>query len=521
MKDRKNERKQKLNDALSGIRSEYVRDAELTPATVFSGDRPRSAVTKWVIVAAATVALVAVMFTCFILNGVVRERWGQPGTTSQNPASSITETPGTTGTPNTTGAQITTESPITTTAPESTEVPETTGIPEGTTEPFTTESPITTETPETTTAPEGQKDPESGLTFTKAADGKSWIVSKIEAVNKAKEDDTYYSVIIPSEYEGLPVTELGTGAYKGDGTLLSVTLSEGITRIGAHAFSRGNVIRINIPGTVTCIEEDAFYFSGLKEITLSEGLKSIGSSAFFNCELTALRLPESLESIGNGAFLNNDKLTSICIPAGVTNIGEGAFGRFTEVQVAEGNPYYVNINGCIIDTRTHEVVAMNKNAVIPDDAGVTRITSAMGVGETLYVPASVEVIGNGAIGERDGESRLYSSVKKVIFAPGSHLKILEDSALEGGEFEELRLPDGLEVIGERAFRCCKIQKLIIPASVKSIGEETFSYQGKYVEIIYEGTVAEWKKLAANGISDYWAECGPVICTDGTTTITGE
>ena len=49
----------------------------------------------------------------------------------------------------------------------------------------------------------------------------------------------------------------------------------------------------------------------------------------------------------------------------------------------------------------------------------------------------------------------------------------------------LRLPDGLETVGDGWFTGCIIEKLIVPSSVKMFRQRAFSYCVKLREIVFE------------------------------------
>lgn len=68
--------------------------------------------------------------------------------------------------------------------------------------------------------------------------------------------------------------------------LKSITIPEGITKIGNNAFAGNNFAEIHIPSTVTEIGGYAFstkeYLTDPCTLTLPEGLTTIGSYAFRN-----------------------------------------------------------------------------------------------------------------------------------------------------------------------------------------------------------------------------------------------
>ena len=169
------------------------------------------------------------------------------------------------------------------------------------------------------------------------------------------------------------VTEIDDAAFRNCSALTSITIPEGVVRIGKLAFAEcSSLTSITIPKTVTQIESGEIwigdnYYHGhlftncpcLTSIVVEEGnpryksiqngngiidkttntliagdqttiipdsVTSIGESAFRNCDaLTSITIPDSVTSIGESAFRNCDALTSVTIPDSVTSIGGCAF----------------------------------------------------------------------------------------------------------------------------------------------------------------------------------------------------
>ena len=108
----------------------------------------------------------------------------------------------------------------------------------------------------------------------------------------------------------------------------SVTIPEGVTRIGDRAFSWcKRLTSVVIPEGVTSIGEKAFAgCMRLSSVTIPESVTSIGGGAFDGCEsLTSITIPEGVTRIGGYTFSGCTSLTSITIPDGVTSIGGSAF----------------------------------------------------------------------------------------------------------------------------------------------------------------------------------------------------
>jgi hypothetical protein len=89
-----------------------------------------------------------------------------------------------------------------------------------------------------------------GLAYELINDGAAYRVRKGTVSSGA--------VIIPADYDGLPVTEIGNDAFDWM-SLTSVTIPTSVTTIGEYAFYNTSLTSITIPASVTSIGEGAFY----------------------------------------------------------------------------------------------------------------------------------------------------------------------------------------------------------------------------------------------------------------------
>lgn len=192
--------------------------------------------------------------------------------------------------------------------------------------------------------------------------------------------------------------------------ITAVSLSDGLTSIGAYAFERcTGITKITIPDSVTSIGNGAFYgCNNLEEITLSNNITEISRSMFLGCSsLSHIEIPYGATKIGVGAFWGCTGLTSVTIPSSVTSIGAYAFlscNNLTEVHISDVaawcgitfekdsdytcNPLYLGAD-LYLDG---ELIS---DLVIPD--GVEKISAYAFVGyqslNTVTVPSSVISVG--------------------------------------------------------------------------------------------------------------------------------
>lgn len=97
--------------------------------------------------------------------------------------------------------------------------------------------------------------------------------------------------------------------------MTEVTIPEGFTSIGKHAFHDQKISSLTMPSSMEIIDDSAFEsVSTLTSLTLNNGLKEIGWDAFGWTGVNNLILPESIEIIDKYAFSMVD---NIIIPASV------------------------------------------------------------------------------------------------------------------------------------------------------------------------------------------------------------
>ena len=197
----------------------------------------------------------------------------------------------------------------------------------------------------------------SGIIYELSESGAYYSVTGIEAGIYADE------LLIPDEYNGLPVCEIADGAFEGNADITSVQMGAGLHRIGERAFADCiNLKTVNIPEEVADIGGEAFsgclslalveyqaadagsndtnIFSGAGNggdgITLyiAESVLSLPANLFFvigvnslHPNLTAIEIAENsrLEEIGEGAFKECLKLKEVSLPASVKKICAEAF----------------------------------------------------------------------------------------------------------------------------------------------------------------------------------------------------
>lgn len=183
--------------------------------------------------------------------------------------------------------------------------------------------------------------PTDGLAYTLLSGGTAYACSGIGGAT-----DT--DIVIASEYNGLPVTEIQGSAFRNNTSITSVKIPDTVKRFtSGYVFSGCTSLRsVNIGKGF----EDFYPWSGtfegcsnLENVTLNNNIKSIGYNCFANCKISIIDLPNKLLSVGASAFYNNT-LTEIVLPDTVNAIGDYAFDRnqMTKATILATTPPTLN-----------------------------------------------------------------------------------------------------------------------------------------------------------------------------------
>jgi len=278
-----------------------------------------------------------------------------------------------------------------------------------------------------------------------------------------------------------PLKEIPQGAFIDCKTLVSITIPNGVTSIGAFSYSltsitvdsgnpnyaseggilynkakteivyvpRGKNGNIIIPNSVTSIGEQAFNnCTGLTDITISAGVTSIVSYAFYGCTgLTGnITIPAGVMSIGQGAFSNCTGLTSVTFAADsqLQTIGDYAFRDCTSLTSV---------------TIPNSVTSIGE-AAFCDCTSLTRIT----------IPSSVTYIGDNAF-------RNCTSLTSVTIQSGV-TSIVRFAFFGCSSLTSVTIPSSVTSIGIGAFWECTSLTSVTISRRTALGEQAFPPQAR-------------------------------------------
>ncbi|MBR4081316.1 MAG: leucine-rich repeat domain-containing protein, partial [Clostridia bacterium] len=238
----------------------------------------------------------------------------------------------------------------------------------------------------------------------------------------------------------------GTGAmadsYYGDlpwwdshQTITDVTIGEGVTRIGKHAFySFQSLAEISIPASVESIGYEAFRSGTVSSVTFAPNsrLTTIDDYAFnYLVSLKQIILPASVESIGDGAFASCGALETVTFEEG---------SRLSSLGY---KPFFC----------CYSLTAIS----IPES-----VTACKTIDGVLY--------------SGDGTTLLLYPAGKTdeAFTTPAGVTTIAESALYYVQFRTVTLSEGVTTIGNDAFfGCNSMQSVSLPSTLTSIGSYAF------------------------------------------------
>ncbi len=160
---------------------------------------------------------------------------------------------------------------------------------------------------------------ENSIVFDIIDGKKEYRVVSIEELNDG-------NIIIPSEYNGLPVTEIGERAFAGESKVVSVYIPDSVVVIGEQAFDDcRNLESIRLPQYLEVIPAGMTRNTSIETITIPDSVKRIESRAFCTARIKDIVIPDSVEYIGYEAFYFCGNLETVTIGSNIQEIQPYAF----------------------------------------------------------------------------------------------------------------------------------------------------------------------------------------------------
>ena len=317
--------------------------------------------------------------------------------------------------------------------------------------------------------------------FKSISSGKAYAV-------KARSTNIKGQITIPSEYNGLPVTQIYNAGFQNcTGLIGNLVIPDSITVISGSAFKgcTGFNGTLTLPNGLVTISSNAFQgctgFTG--DLVIPDSVTSIGESCFLDVGFNGtLTISKNIKIIQNNAFAKNTMYQgttfagSLVIPEGVTEIGYSAFSNnkgFTgalvipdsvvRIGATTGSMYNSDEGRTFMYCSGFTSLKLSDNLI---SIGDNAFHSCTGLTGTLTIPNGITKI----------EDNTFNSCRNLTgLVIGSGVKIIENYAFaDSGCVGELVIPDNVETIGQWAFQqAYNLTSIVIGKGVRMIEPRAF------------------------------------------------
>lgn len=324
-----------------------------------------------------------------------------------------------------------------------------------------------------------------------------------------------------------------------------LVIAEGVTEIGEYSFYEwGQIEELTLPSSLIRIGREAFWRCGkIKQIHFSEGLQTIGSYAFGSCPIDILDLPKTLTKIEESVFSGFKQLVELNMPDSLVSIGDRAFRDCSSLRSVK-LPAHLKVipeslfSGC----EALEQVQM------PDDLEVIEryaFSDCLKL-KSITLPNSVRIVADSAFeSEEFDDGRLHYCITNYItnkndctvsakewngrldipssISHGGRAFIVNGLNFYGCKgLTAVRIPDTISTIPECAFSGCKsLREVEIPSSVTTIAAEAFYGCEALRSIELPDAVTE---ITENLFKGCWrlrkVKLGPMVTTIGESAFEG-
>ena len=318
--------------------------------------------------------------------------------------------------------------------------------------------------------------------------GDSWITEK-EWIYKVTDgmatildlDPTEQDLVIPAQlYDSSErVVGIGDGAFRGDTTIKTISLPDGLTTIGLESFNGCTcLMSVSLPSSLTTINNFAFRgCSSLTSITIPPNVTSFGGLVFDGCSsLKTAVLPSHLSlyhqfASGSGYTFENcsDDLKIFRYSGDYQIVADANLTNSIYAGCTWAKSVVINANTTNIANSAFSECTGFTSLTIPDrvtSIGASAFDGCIGL-TAITLGSRVKSIGNYAF-------RNCSRVKSLTL-PAS-VESIGASSFYGWEgISSLTIPANVRTIGSQAFRgCTGITTVLIPSNVTSIGTSAFN-----------------------------------------------
>ena len=218
--------------------------------------------------------------------------------------------------------------------------------------------------------------------------------------------------------------------------------------------------------------------------------------------VAALFIPETIDghtvtAIGNRAFKGNLRLAAVTIPDTVTEIGQDAFSGCRNLTSVSLSNNLDSIYESAFESTAISTLSLPSKLTRLDRKAFANCTNL----QHVSIPATLTTTTYGTISDDwNGPFNGCSSLNSVSFAEGI-TSILSHLFENCNGIREIKIPDGVALIGENAFKNSTLTSIDIPGSVTSIESKAFNSCANLISIKLPDSVTDMGTAVFEGCSN--------------------
>ena len=324
------------------------------------------------------------------------------------------------------------------------------------------------------------------------------------------------TVEIPSEVNGITVTEIGKDVFKDNKNVGRLIIPDSVTKLGYRMCSGCTALsEVRLPAGLTVIPDEAFDgCSSLRTVNFPDTLKEIRSDAFCGTDLTEFIAPDSLTNVWSYAFKDCAALSTVELK-NVRSVGDGAFENCTALRS-------IRLSDKMTELSDHIFDGCSSLADIDMPDNPIAVSFSVFNGTAYYnEPSNWE---NGVLyvdGYLIAVSKDFAPLTVYTVKDGTI--VIADDAFSGvgysSKLKKMTLPTDLYRIGKYAFsKLFSLTEINIPDTVRSIGYGAFSGTGYDADTNYINGglyIGNWLVAVNNvAMTSFTVQEGTVGVADG-------
>ena len=345
------------------------------------------------------------------------------------------------------------------------------------------------------------------LTKYKGRGGRVEIPEEVQAIaeNAFQSSPLLTEVVVHGD-----LSSVGNGAFGACRVLQSFEFKGTVAKLGTGVFSGCEMLeKIVLPSNIKAIPNSTF--SGCKKLNQVfryNEVESIGWHAFYNCAKLPAASFGRVKVIDDGAFWGCSALSAFDAGSCLEHLGESSFKNCFSLRNMQLPKTVKTIGKCCFENAGLERVAVPSDVIKIEAgtfAGCVNLRSAMFTDNLLEIGASAfagcvnlfeahiseYVVRIHAAAFNDCKSLSISSRnKKYKYAANCVLEVVDNNLIVISSLQESVIVNGFAEIGKYAFsnRKIKFTRLVVPPSVKKIGEKAFANSTIKELIIYSDNI---------------------------------